>query len=52
MVEAAEDVGATVKLIRVPGGGHGFARNVSSRSEWPDVFGETNSWLQHHLANR
>jgi acetyl esterase/lipase len=49
MVDAARKAGAEVKLIRVPGGGHGFARDLSKHPEWPDVLGETVGWLDQHL---
>jgi acetyl esterase/lipase len=49
MVDAARKAGAEVKLIRVPGGGHGFARDLSKHPEWPDVLGETVRWLDQHL---
>ncbi|MGH6630821.1 MAG: alpha/beta fold hydrolase, partial [Burkholderiales bacterium] len=49
MVNAAQKVGAEVKLIRVPGGEHGFARELSKHCDWPDVLGETVRWLDQHL---
>jgi acetyl esterase/lipase len=49
MIDAARKAGAEVKLIRVPGGGHGFARDLAKHPEWPDVLGETVQWLDRHL---
>jgi acetyl esterase/lipase len=49
MLAAMQRAGAPVKLIRVPGGAHDFARVVSQHPEWPDVFGESVRWLDDHL---
>ena len=49
MFSTGQKVGAEVKLIRVPGGGHGFAREIAKHPEWPDVLGETVRWLDQHL---
>jgi dienelactone hydrolase len=49
MLTAMQQAGAPVKLIRVPGGGHDFAREVSQHPEWPNVFGESVRWLDDHL---
>jgi len=49
MVEAARHAGATVQLIRIPGGGHDFARELSQHAEWPNVLDETVHWLDRHV---
>jgi len=49
MVDAAQRAGAEVKLIRLPGGGHGFARDLAKHPDWPDVLGETVRWLDQFL---
>ena len=49
MMAAATQVGAEVKLIRVPGGDHGFGANVGKHPEWPDIFVEMVRWLDQHL---
>jgi dipeptidyl aminopeptidase/acylaminoacyl peptidase len=49
MFSTGQKVGAEVKLIRVPGGGHGFAREIAKHPEWPDVLGETVRCLDQHL---
>ena len=51
MVAAAKKAGSTVKLVRVPGGGHRFAMELAKHPAWPDVMGETVSWLEKHLKN-
>ena len=40
-----------VKLVRVPGGGHGpdFGAGDKAHPEWPDYFGETIRWLDTYL---
>jgi acetyl esterase/lipase len=49
MLAAATRLGADVKLIRVPGGGHLFALELAKHPDWPDVLGETARWLDRHL---
>lgn len=49
MIDAAQKVRAEVKLIRVPGGGHVFAQDLSKHPDWPDILGETVRWLDQHL---
>lgn len=49
MLDAAKEAGAEVKLIRLPGGGHAFARELARHPEWPDILGETVRWLDQYL---
>ena len=49
MLDAAKGAGADIKLIRLPGGGHGFARELADHPEWPDILGETVGWLDQYL---
>ena len=51
MVNAAQLAGAEVKLIRVPGGIHDFAGDLSKHPEWPDVLGESVRWFNQHLKD-
>lgn len=49
LVKAANQSGATVTLIRVPGGSHGFGAQLAKHPEWPDVRGEAVRWLNRYL---
>jgi acetyl esterase/lipase len=46
---AMENAGVSVKLIRLPGGGHDFAGETATRPDWPDIFSEAVGWMAHHL---
>lgn len=49
MLEAMKKAGGDVKLIRLHGGGHGFAGQTAQHPDWPDFFGESVQWLDQHL---
>jgi dipeptidyl aminopeptidase/acylaminoacyl peptidase len=49
MVEAMKKAGGEVKLISLPGGGHGFAGETARHPDWPDFFAESVQWLDRHL---
>jgi acetyl esterase/lipase len=49
LLDAATKVGADVKLIRVPGGGHLFGLELVKHPDWPDVLGESVRWIDQHL---
>jgi acetyl esterase/lipase len=49
MQSAFEQTGATVKLIRIAGGGHGFPGEATKHPEWPNITGEIIRWLDQHL---
>ena len=40
------------KLIRMPGGTHGFAGETAQHRDWPDFFAESIQWLDQHLKAR
>ncbi len=48
MEEALKKSGVEVKLIRIPGGGHGG--NFEGATDPPDYLGETIRWLDRHLG--
>ena len=49
LAAAMQRAGAEVKFIRLPGGSHVFAQELSRHTDWPDVLGETVGWLDQHL---
>jgi dipeptidyl aminopeptidase/acylaminoacyl peptidase len=49
MFEAMKNAGGDVKLIRLPGGGHGFAGQTAQHPDWPNFFAESVQWLDRHL---
>ena len=49
LVQSGNQVGATVKLVRVPGGTHSFGAELAAHSEWPDVLTEAIGWFDRHL---
>lgn len=52
LVRSANQAGATVKLITVPGGGHRFGSELATHPEWPDVLGEATRWFDRYLLER
>ena len=52
MLDAMKKAGGDVKLIRLPGGGHGFAGETAQHRDWPDFFAESIQWLDQHLKAR
>ena len=49
MQSALEQTGATVKLIGIVGGSHGFPAETTKHPEWPNITGEIIRWLDLHL---
>lgn len=47
MEQALKKAGVEVKLVRIPGGGHGA--NFEAAKNPPDFLGEMVRWLDHHL---
>ena len=54
MEAALRAVGASVRLVGIPGGVHGpdFGADGKPRAQWPDYLGEMVSWLDRHLRAR
>jgi acetyl esterase/lipase len=51
MLEVMKKAGGDVKLIRLAGGGHGFAGETAQHPDWPDFFAESVQWLDRHLKS-
>jgi dipeptidyl aminopeptidase/acylaminoacyl peptidase len=49
MEAAMRRVGVDVRLVRLPGGDHGFGGDAARHPDWPDFLGETVRWLDRHL---
>jgi acetyl esterase/lipase len=49
MEAALKKAGAECGLIRLAGGGHGFAGETARHPDWPDIFAETVRWFNAHL---
>jgi acetyl esterase/lipase len=49
MEAAMRKVGVDVRLVRLPGGDHGFGGEAARHPDWPDFLGETVRWLDRHL---
>lgn len=49
MEAAMRKVGVDVRLVRLPGGDHGFGGAAAQHPDWPDFLGETVRWLDRHL---
>jgi dipeptidyl aminopeptidase/acylaminoacyl peptidase len=49
MLDKMKKAGVDVKLIRLPGGGHGFAMERAKHPEWPDFLAESVHWMDQHL---
>jgi len=49
MLDKMKKAGVDVKLIRLPGGGHGFAMERAKHPEWPDFLAESVRWMDQHL---
>ena len=49
LVQSANQAGATVKLVKVPGGTHRFGGELATHSEWPDVLSESARWFDRYL---
>jgi len=49
MEAAMKKAGAEVKLVRLPGGDHGFGGQIAQHPDWPDFLSETVRWLDLHL---
>ncbi len=49
MEAALKKAGAESKLIRLAGGGHGFAGETAQHPDWLDIFTECVLWFNTHL---
>ena len=49
MLDKMTKAGVDVKLIRLPGGGHGYAMERATHPEWPDFVAESVRWMDQHL---
>jgi len=49
MLDKMKQAGVDVKLIRLPGGGHGFVMESAKHPEWPDFLAESVRWMDQHL---